>query len=182
MNKPTMLVGAAASVGLAGLIGTAAVHATTDNGDGQSSLISSLAERFNLDEDDVKEVFDQARDERHAEREQAITDELNALVDDGSLTQSQVDAIIEKRAELESEREANRDTDDETTSDDRRSQMQDRRAALETWAEENDIPEEYLRYVMGGHGKHGGPGGPHGGDRMMTPPRESSTDSDASDA
>jgi hypothetical protein len=56
-----------------------------------------------------------------------------------------------------------------------KTEMDAKRTALETWAKENGIDSQYLRYVFGGHHGHGGPGGMRGGDDSTTDTSAGST-------
>ena len=47
---------------------------------------------------------------------------------------------------------------EDLTMEERHQAMEQQRDELEQWAEDNDIPLEYLHIGFGGHGHHGGPG------------------------
>jgi hypothetical protein len=96
-----------------------------------------------------------------AEREAEVKADLAQLVSDGKLTQAQADKINAKRAEIQKAREALRDSDPTKTREEMKAEMDAKRTELETWAKDNGIDTEYLRYVMG----HGGRGHGHGGPR-----------------
>jgi len=98
-----------------------------------------------------------------AEREQEMKDKVAALVEDGKLTQAQADKINAKRAELQQAREANRDSMQDKTADERKAAMEAEKTTIDTWLSENDIDDSYAYLLMGGHG-HGGPGGGPRGD------------------
>ena len=160
MKRALLTAGIVSAVGLAGAAGVSSVYAaTTATGptDPMSSLVDKIAERFSLNKSDVQQVFDENRQAMQAEREQRIKDELNQLVTDGKLTQDQVDKINAKRTELKAKRDEARSSGQSAS--DRRTAMQAERTELAQWADDNDIPTEYLRYVFGGHGGHHGPGG-----------------------
>lgn len=175
MRKPLMAAGIAATIGLAGL-GAGVAHAATSSqpaDNPMSSLVDALATKFNLNKDDVQKVFDDNRSQMEAKREEQVKADVAQLVKDGKLTQAQADAVNTKRAELQKEHEANKESMDSKTMAERKSARDAERAALDKWANDNGIDKQYLRYVFGGHG-HGGPGGPHG---MM----KSDSDSASSD-
>ena len=165
MRKHLAIAGIVTAVSAASLTGIGVANAATNttNTDPMSSLVTAISTKFNLNKDDVQEVFDAQRTEMETERAAQLKTELAQLVKDGKLTQAQSDAITAKQAELKKEREANRTTDQSTKTDEqRKTEMEARRTALEAWAKENGISTEYLRYVMGGGPGHGGPGGPRG--------------------
>lgn len=162
--KQSLLVGGAVTtIGFAGLGSVGLVNAATTSSEStnpQSSLVDKLVNTFNLNKDDVQKVFDEERTSRMAEREQRQADQLNKLVEEGKLTQAQVDKLIAKANEVKAEREANRDTMKDKTHEERKAAMEERRAEMKQWLGDNDIPEEYGRFIFGGHGRgHGGPGG-----------------------
>jgi len=152
MKKQLLTAGIVSVVGLAGVGGLATVSAATDDeANGRDGMISQLVERFNLDETEVSAFFDEQRESREAEREAKQAERLSAAVEEGELTQTQVDLITEKRAEIKAEREEAKDAD--LSDEERKANMEENRAELEAWAEENDIPMSFI-----GHGgKHGGP-------------------------
>lgn len=161
MKKPFLLAGVATTIGLAGLGAGVAHAATTENtsDNPMSSLVDKLATKFNLDKTEVQKVVDEQRTEMEAKREEQVKTKLAELVKAGTITQAQSDAITAKRAELQKEREANKDAMDDKTSEERKSERDAKRTELEAWAKEQGLDTKYLRYVFGhgGHG-HGGPG------------------------
>ncbi len=161
MKKQLLAAGVATVIGVTGL-GAGVAHAATsseENDGPMSSLVSAIATKFNLDKTQVQEVFDAQREAMEKEREEKVQTELKQLVTDGKLTQAQADAITAKRTELETQREANKDSMKDLSSDERKAKMDEQKTALEAWAKEQGISTEYLRYVMGhGPGGHGGPG------------------------
>lgn len=164
MKKILAIAGIATTIGLAGLgagVAHAAATSTNDNTNHpMSKLVDAIATKFNLDKSQVQQVFDDQKAAMDAERDDQVKDELAQLVKDGKLTQTQADAITAKRAELEKNREANRDTMKDKTASERKTAMEAERTALEQWAKDNGIDTQYLKYVFG-HGP-GGPGGPGG--------------------
>lgn len=159
MKKHILAAGVASVIGITGIGAGVAHAATTSSTEGpRASMVDAIASRFNLNKDEVEKVFDEQHEKMKSERDQQITDKVAQLVSDGKLTQTQADAINSKRAELAAQREANRDTLHDISADERKAKMEAQRTALEKWAEENNIADEYLRYVTG-HGKGlGGPG------------------------
>lgn len=166
MKKRLIAAATAVTMGVAGL-STGAVFATTDSdsstNDPMSGLVSAIATKFNLKSSDVQAVFDEQRTQMEAEREQEIKEKVAALVTDGKLTQAQADAINTKRTELQAAREAERDSPDDKTSEERKTAMEAKRDELDAWLKEKGIDDSYAYLLMGGRGH--GPGGPGGGPR-----------------
>jgi len=162
MRKQLIAAGIATAVGVTGLAGMSVANAATDTTNStnpMSSLVDALATKFNLDKDDVQTVFDEQRTKMEAEREAEVKQEVAQLVTDGKITQAQADKINAKRAELKTEREAAKDANAGKTREEMKATMDAKRDELKQWASDNDIDEDYLRFVMGGGMGHG-PGGP----------------------
>jgi hypothetical protein len=160
IKKPLIVAGMVSGLALTTLAGANVVSAATSTGtsmDPQSSLIDKIAKKFNLNKDDVKAVFDQNRSEREADRQKNIEDKLNQAVTDKKITSEQKDKILAKLKELQTDRDANHDAMQDKTPAERKAAMDAKRAELEQWAKDNNIPTEYLRFLGGPHG-HGGPG------------------------
>ncbi len=159
--KKVIIASSIAALGVTGLAG-GAVFATansTSGTDPMSGLVSAIATKFNLKKDDVQKVFDEQRTQMETQREQEVKDQVAQLVKDGKLTQAQADKINAKRAELVKEREANRTSEQNLTDAQRKTKMEERKTALDTWFKDNNIDSQYVYLLMGGHGGRGGPDG-----------------------
>ncbi len=160
MKKQLMIAGMVSTIGLAGLAGAslvAAEGATDTTSSPMRGLVSAIAKKFNLQESDVQQVFDDQHSHMEQERETEIKNEITQLVKEGKLTQAQADALNTKRSELQRERDANRSSDQSSSHKDMKTRMEAERTELETWAESNSIDTQYLRYVFGYGGRgHGG--------------------------
>jgi hypothetical protein len=159
--KKVIIASSIAALGVTGLAG-GAVFATansTSGTDPMSGLVSAIATKFNLKKDDVQKVFDEQRTQMETQREQEVKDHVAQLVKDGKLTQAQADKINAKRAELVKEREANRTSEQNLTDAQRKTKMEERKTALDTWFKDNNIDSQYVYLLMGGHGGRGGPDG-----------------------
>jgi hypothetical protein len=159
--KKVIIASSIAALGVTGLAG-GAVFATansTSGTDPMSGLVSAIATKFNLKKDNVQKVFDEQRTQMETQREQEVKDQVAQLVKDGKLTQAQADKINAKRAELVKEREANRTSEQNLTDAQRKTKMEERKTALDTWFKDNNIDSQYVYLLMGGHGGRGGPDG-----------------------
>lgn len=177
MKKQLAIAGLVAGIATAGVTGVGIANAattSTSTTNPMSSLVDALATKFNLNKTEVQAVFDAQRTQMEANREAEIKKEVAQLVTDGKITQAQADKINAKRAEMQKEREANKDTATTKTREEMKTEMQTRKSELEQWAKDNGISTDYLRYVMGGGHGHGGPG--FGGER----PDSSSSSSSSS--
>ncbi len=176
MKKHLVIAATAATIGIAGL-GAGVAHAATNSDSTTSTspmsgLVDKLASKFNLNKAEVQQVFDEQKATMNAERETKVKEAVAKLVTDKKITQAQADLINAKRESLEKERETNKDSFTDLTQDERKAKMDEKKTALESWAKDNGIDTQYLRYVMGGGHGHGGPGGP----RSEKPSTDTSTD------
>ncbi len=178
MNYKRMWSGVAVTSALA-LAGITAAYAadTTVRIHPMDNLVQAISEKFNLNKDDVQQVFDDQKAVMETERKQADADRLSQAVTDGELTQAQSDAITAKQAELEAERasitppdpaelEALTDEEREAKHEAMKAEMDAKREELTQWAADNEIPKEYVQFA-GGHGGPGGHGEERGGHGMF---------------
>ena len=99
-------------------------------------VISRLAEKFNLEENDVEAVFDAVHEERQEEMKKVREERLNEAVSDGVITEAQKNALIAKWDGLQQRHEQERQE-------------------MQQWFEDQGIdPTKLAPY--GGFGRHGG--------------------------
>lgn len=164
-------------IGGAGLTAASAVRAD-DTASSQNSFVSRLAERFGLDATEVQTFMQEEHEtrqaERQAERQTRLEERLTQAVSEGSISEEQKQLLLNKHAELQAEREANRPemgemhdlTDEERAAKraERQATGEAKRAELEAWAHENGIdlsllmPEKGERGEGFGHKAGRGPG------------------------
>jgi hypothetical protein len=106
--------------------------ASAESGSNSNSLVDRIANKFNLNKDEVKAVFNEEHAARAAERLADVSQDLQKDVDAGDLTADQKTLIETKLKEIQTAREA-------------------QRAELDAWAEDNNIDAKYI--MMGG--RHG---------------------------
>lgn len=138
-------------------VGAATVSAQTVDDSGYPSIVTKIAEKFNLNQAEVKAVFDEEREVHHADMQQKMEDRLTEAVKAGELTEAQKQAILTKQEEMQTEREANFEAMKNMTKEERQAAMEAKRTELQTWAESQGIDIKYL--MMFDRGGHGGPGG-----------------------
>ena len=100
-----LVLGVIASVGY---FGTNLALADDDNPVHQT-LISNIAQKFNLKESDVEAVFEAVRDERYEEMKSQREEKPSQAVNDGVITDSQKTALLAKMQEHMRERQQNRE-------------------------------------------------------------------------
>lgn len=136
VNKKLLIptLGLAAAVGL-GALGVRAVKA--DDTASYPPFIQRLAERFGLNEDEVKTFFDEQKQEKLELMQQAKEDRLNQAVEDGVITEEQKEALQNRWEEMWQERQQ---------------EKEQHREEMEAWFEEQGIDREaFMQYGGFGH-------------------------------
>jgi molecular chaperone DnaK (HSP70) len=160
MKNKTLMAAAATTLavgtlGVVGALGITQAYAQEVE-DGEAPLIiQNLADAFGVSEDAVKEVFEATREERQDNR-------LDELVEDGTLTQEQRDALEAKQDEHRDQMKEIKDSD--MTDEEKKEAIESLRDEMETWMEEQGIDIDDIRPERseGGKGMRGGMGGPRG--------------------
>ncbi len=125
----------------------------------RSGLVDKLATTFNLNKGEVRDVVDEFHANRKADHQKHMSERLQALVDDGTITADQMAAIETKLQKLQDERVATHNAEGELDHASRKKVHEERRAELEAWADEQGINLDNLKGVFGGsHHGHRGPG------------------------
>ncbi|MBU1130383.1 hypothetical protein KKE45_03650 [Patescibacteria group bacterium] len=100
-------------------------------------LIQKLIDRFNLNGDEVKQVFDEHRQERHQQMKVRFEERLDQAVSEGKITQEQKEAFLAKKDEFMA-----------NCNGDKKQHQEEMR----TWTEENGIDLELFR-AFGNRGR-----------------------------
>jgi molecular chaperone DnaK (HSP70) len=168
MNTTKNSIVAAAIVATLGL-GAIGVHSTLAAQSGEKGftrigfaapmegIVDAIATKFNLNKDEVHEVFDAHHKTMEAEmrgnHEQREADMLKKAVEKGELTQEQAEKIVAKHAEMKTTFEINEDKNPEEM----KAEFEARREELKKWAAENGIPEKFIApKIQIKHFRHGG--------------------------
>jgi hypothetical protein len=161
IKKPLLVAGVVSGVAFSSLAGASLVAADTGttgtDSSGPTALIEKLSSKFNLNKEEVSAVFEEERAARQAERQQAYEARLTQAVADGKLTSEQKNKLVAKVKEVKADMQANREAAAEKTHEERHAAMETKRAELEKWAADNDIPTEYLHPGGGMGGRGHGP-------------------------
>ena len=166
MKKRKMIVPALA-LGVATVVGVAGIsHVSANEGDQYPPIIEKIAEKFNLNQDEVKQVFDEERESHQEEMKAKREERLNQLVSDGKLTEDQKNALTAKEEEMQKERETQMEAVKDLSPEERREKMEEYREAhkdeMKDFFEEQRI-DASLFAPLGGQGegmKRGGGFGP----------------------
>ena len=111
-----------------------------------------VVERFNLNADEVQEVFEEAREEKKAELQVRFEERLNQAVDEGKVTEEQKEAILAKKAEMREKHEELKDL----SLEERHEAMKALQEEFKSWADENGIDLNQF-FWCGGRKGHLGP-------------------------
>ena len=155
MNKKYLLYAIIPVATLAIYGGTVLADTKTNQINPMDNLVNAIAQKFNLNTNDVQAVFDQQhtqmRVQRQGEMDQKFADKLAKAVTDGKLTQAQANLVISKRAELKAQMIDLKDKTKEEIQTIRKTHMD----SLKQWASDNNIPINYIQLGFGGQKKGG---------------------------
>lgn len=152
MKKTLAIAGAVTAVGLSTVVGVGMASAHNDKQPTGEDLVTKISQRFNLNKDDVKKVFEEERESHKAEREQHMKDHLTQAVKDGKITQAQADKFAEKQKEMHSFMESLKSK----TPEERHEAMGQHHKEMQQWLKDNGFPEDFM--VMKFKGDGAGPG------------------------
>ena len=137
MNKKILVPTIALAVlTMVGVVGAKTIKADENNT--YPPIVQRLAEKFNLNQDEVKNVFDEERQFRQQDRLNSLEDGLNKAVSDGVITSEQKQAFLDMHNNMQQERGQNREE-------------------MQTWFSENGIDHDkfssYIGFMGGGFGR-----------------------------
>lgn len=147
---PTALVLGLVLVGLLS-VSYASAHGSEMN----SSIVQKIAERFNLSEDEVEAVFEEEREDHHAQMQAWWAERLDDLVNDGKVTSDQKQAIIDKHEEMHNQIIELQDL----SFDERKEKMREIHEEFKSWSQEQGIDFPTIGPIGRGVGKGFGGGG-----------------------
>jgi len=140
------VTGTVAAIGVSGLVGLGVVSAQSAGN--RSSLVEAIASRFNLNKSDVQKVFDQNKAQNQVDRQQKMSDRLQKLVDNGTITAAQKTAIEAKLKDLQASRAANRGSLKSLTPVERKAKMEAQKTDLENWANSQGLDLTRLQGIF----------------------------------
>jgi aryl-alcohol dehydrogenase-like predicted oxidoreductase len=109
-------------------------------------IVQMLAEKFNLNESDVQAVFDEEREDHHAQMQASWSERLDDLVNEGKITSDQKQAIMDKHEEMHNKMLEIQSLEPE----ERHEKMRQIHDEFKTWAEEQGIDLPLLGPMGGG--------------------------------
>lgn len=148
-RKAVILISALAIVSLIAINTTKMVAADSEDRE-YPPFIQKLIEKFNLNQEEVYNFLEEDREERRQEMQAHFEERLNQLVTDGKITETQKQAILSKKEELEQERAQNQE--------ERGEKREEHMEEMKKWAEENGIDLDIFQEIMGNFRGEKGPG------------------------
>ncbi len=165
MNKKQLIATTAAILVTGSLLGARLTFAQ-ESGNPMSTLVAKIAQKFDVDQAEVQSVFDEFQTEREQARQAETEAKLTQAVTDGTITESQKQAILSKIEEMHVNR-PDPSTATQLTDAERQAEREARKTEMDTWLKENGLTMETFHKVTDmGRGK--GMGGPGHGMRPMT--------------
>ncbi len=150
MKKKNFLLGLAAlSVFAGGLILPSTLVHAEESGN-YPPIIEKLAQRFGLDREEVKSVFEEERTMREQERSERMEERLDTLVNDGVITEEQRQMLLQKLDLLRTKMSGASDFSHE----ERHAAMKQAHDEFKSWLEEQGL-EDILPFKMMGQKMRG---------------------------
>lgn len=118
-----------------------------------SGLAQAIAQKFNLNQNDVQSVVDDWHTKQRTQMEEKMKENLStrldSLVTEGKLTAAQKQAIVDKFSQVKGD--FNKDELKDKTPEERRALMNQKKTDLENWAKSQGIDLSLLPEILGGH-------------------------------
>ena len=112
--------------------------------DNHASLVQKLAEKFNLNEEEVQTVFAEIHDEHRVEMQTKFKEKLSEAVVNDELTEEQRQAIFNKYEEMRTAHEESEASWGDLSPEESRAKMKEQRQMMQAWAEENGVDFKYF--------------------------------------
>ncbi len=134
------------------IIGSGIVGAQSDSG---NSIVDRIASTFNLNKDEVQQVFNDAKADKRAEFVQRRDEHLNSLVEDGTITEAQKTTLQDFAEKAKSTIGDLKDSG--ASKEEIRTAMEQSRKETEDWADSEGLDLNSIRPDKGDHmhrGRH----------------------------
>ncbi len=113
-------------------------------GEGYSTIVQKLVDKFNLNQGEVEAVFDEAKKEHQTQMRANFETKLSQAISDGKITETQKQAILTKHDELAKNHEQIWQNKENMTKEQIMELKSKQREELKTWAEQNGIDLKYF--------------------------------------
>ncbi len=146
--KKVLIYSFVAVVAVGILIAGAVSVQAQDNGN-YPPIIQKLVERFNLNENEVREVIDENRQERYQRTQVNFEEKLDRLIANNQFNGEQKEAVMAKMNEMQEKYEEFKNLPPE----ERCAEMREMKEGMKEWSEENEIKFGTLNGFNKGFGK-----------------------------
>jgi hypothetical protein len=147
--KNKLLLGTLGLILISGLAFGSSKAYAAENTNPFSTIIEKLAAKFELKQEDVKQVFDDVRNEKQAANEKKYENYLSQAIKDKKITDAQKKLLIAKHQELQKSRAEKPANWQNLSAEERKTAMQKEKDDLNAWAKANNID---IKYLFGGFG------------------------------
>jgi hypothetical protein len=144
-------------VGIAGTTAVLIRPVLADEINNHHPLIRKLVKRFGLNADEVQDVFFQHREEKRTERQARFEERLAEAVAAGTITEAQKEAILAKKAEIQSQFQERHQKMMNLSWEEKQNLKNQHRQEMAAWAEENGLEWPLWGIGFGPRGGHFGP-------------------------
>ena len=125
-----------------------------DTNSPHATLVQHIAEKFNLNKDDVQKVFDEERANRESAQQTKFASRLDQYAKDGKITDAQKKLILDKMSSMNANRAEEVEKLKSMTPDQRNATIKAQKDELKTWAKNNGIDLKSLLGVFSPGIKH----------------------------
>ena len=146
MKNKIIMATLAVTIAGSALWGTTAVNAQDKLQ--YTDIATRIAHKFNLNEREIKAVFDEVHKERHAHMQVKLEERLTQAVTDGKITETQKQALLAKLKELQAQKQSTLESMQNMTPEQRKATMEEHKAELKTWAQTNGINLQNLGGII----------------------------------
>lgn len=150
MLKQKFILPVLGGVIIAGTAFGAGLVSAQTSASGSSTIVQKIAQKFGLNEAEVQAVFDEDLKARHDQMKAKFESRLSQDVAQGKITEAQKQLILQKHQEIQSQMTLDMEN---MTPEQMRTNMESKRAELESWASQNGIDLKYFHFGIKGHGK-----------------------------
>lgn len=148
MKKQLLTLTALVAVLASGVTLVSAKAVQAQDSSSLTNIVQRIAQRFNLNEQDVQNVFDEMHNEHQTAMKEEAQTRLTEAVKNGTISQEQKNAILNKIEEMRAEKPDVASLKN-MTPEQRRQTMQEKRSEMESWAQEQGLSLETFHELVG---------------------------------
>lgn len=128
-------------------LGASHIQAVTTTQENKfTSFIHELAQKFNINETELKNFFEDKRSAHMTRMHDNLDTKLDKLVSNGKITAAQKKLILDKLTELKNNQKNRAENFNNMTEEQRKAARDAERKDLQDWANKNGIDLQYLMF------------------------------------